>query len=76
MKEQNIPIDQQLVYNVEEVATLLKTTRPVVYSLIEKGYLPSIVLGRRKVTRKALLAFLEQNENTDFGRILKTDTLT
>lgn len=76
LKEQNIPIDQQLVYNVEEVATLLKTTRPVVYSLIEKGYLPSIVLGRRKVTRKALLAFLEQNENTDFGRILKTDTLT
>ena len=76
MKEQTIPIDQQLVYNVEEVATLLKTTRPVVYYLIEKGYLPSIVLGRRKVTRKALLAFLEQNENTDFGRILKTDTLT
>ena len=76
MKEQNVPIDQQLVYNVEEVATLLKTTRPVVYSLIEKGYLPSIVLGRRKVTRKALLAFLEQNENTDFGRILKIGTPT
>ena len=76
MKEQTIPIDQQLVYNVEEVATLLKTTRPVVYSLIEKGYLPSIVLGRRKVTRKALLAFLEQNENTDFGRILKTGEAT
>ncbi len=76
MKEQTIPIDQQLVYNVEEVATLLKTTRPVVYSLIEKGYLPSIVLGRRKVTRKALLAFLEQNENTDFGRILKISTPT
>lgn len=76
MKEQIIPIDQQLVYNIEEVATLLKTTRPVVYSLIEKGYLPSIVLGRRKVTRKALLAFLEQNENTDFGRILKISTPT
>lgn len=76
MKEQTIPIDQQLVYNIEEVATLLKTTRPVVYSLIEKGYLPSIVLGRRKVTRKALLAFLEQNENTDFGRILKISTPT
>ena len=51
MKEQKIPLEQQLVYNVEEVATILKTTRPVVYSLIEKGYLPSIVLGRRKVTR-------------------------
>lgn len=31
MKEQKIPLEQQLVYNVEEVATLLKTTRPVVY---------------------------------------------
>jgi len=70
MKEQTIPIDQQLVYNVEEVATLLKTTRPVVYSLIEKGYLPSIVLGRRKVTRKALLEF-DKNANTDFGELLR-----
>ena len=60
-----------LVYNVEEVATLLKTTRPVVYSLIEKGYLPSIVLGRRKVTRKALLEFLDKNANTDFGELLR-----
>ena len=71
MKEQIIPIDQQLVYNVEEVATLLKTTRPVVYSLIDKGYLPSIVLGRRKVTRKALLEFLDKNANTDFGELLR-----
>lgn len=75
MKEQNIPIEQQLVYNVEEVAALLKTTRPVVYSLIEKGYLPSIVLGRRKVTRKALLTFLDKNENTNFSQILKSKQL-
>ena len=59
------------IYNVEEVATLLKTTRPVIYSLIEKGYLPSIVLGRRKVTRKALLEFLDKNANTDFGELLR-----
>lgn len=71
MKKDEIPVEQQLIYNVEEVATLLKTTRPVVYSLIEKGYLPSIVLGRRKVTRKALLAFLDKNENTDFNSLLK-----
>ena len=72
MKEkQIIPIEQQLVYNVEEVAILLKTTRPVVYSLIEKGYLPSIVLGRRKVTRKALLDFLDKNADTDFRELLK-----
>lgn len=71
MKEQIIPIEQQLVYNVEEVATLLKTTRPVIYSLIENGYLPSIVLGRRKVTRKALLEFLDKNANTDFGELLR-----
>lgn len=63
------PVSQ--VYNVEEVATLLKTTRPVIYSLIEKGYLPSIVLGRRKVTRKALLEFLDKNANTDFGELLR-----
>jgi excisionase family DNA binding protein len=71
MKKDEIPVEQQLIYNVEEVATLLKTTRPVVYSLIEKGYLPSIVLGRRKVTRKALLTFLDKNENTDFNSLLK-----
>jgi excisionase family DNA binding protein len=76
MKEQKIPLEQQLVYNVEEVATLLKTTRPVVYSLIEKGYLPSIVLGRRKVTRKALLTFLDKNENTNFSQILKSKQLS
>ena len=70
MKEQIIPIDQQLVYNVEEVATLLKTTRPLVYSLIEKCYLPSIVLVRRKVTRKALLEFIDKNAKTDFGDLL------
>lgn len=76
MKEQKISLEQQLVYNVEEVATLLKTTRPVVYSLIEKGYLPSIVLGRRKVTRKALLTFLDKNENTNFSQILKSKQLS
>lgn len=76
MKEQKIPLEQQLVYNVEEVAVLLKTTRPVVYSLIEKGYLPSIVLGRRKVTRKALLTFLDNNENTNFSQILKSKQLS
>lgn len=76
MKEQKIPLEQQLVYNVEEVATILKTTRPVVYSLIEKGYLPSIVLGRRKVTRKALLIFLDKNENTNFSQILKSKQLS
>nr|DAK57462.1 MAG TPA: helix-turn-helix domain protein [Caudoviricetes sp.]DAO62145.1 MAG TPA: helix-turn-helix domain protein [Caudoviricetes sp.] len=76
MKEQKIPLEQQLIYNVEEVATLLKTTRPVVYSLIEKGYLPSIVLGRRKVTRKALLTFLDKNENTNFSQILKSKQLS
>lgn len=76
MKERKIPLEQQLVYNVEEVAALLKTTRPVVYSLIEKGYLPSIVLGRRKVTRKALLTFLDKNENTNFSQILKSKQLS
>lgn len=76
MKERKIPLEQQLVYNVEEVATLLKTTRPVVYSLIEKGYLPSIVIGRRKVTRKALLTFLDKNENTNFSQILKSKQLS
>ena len=45
MKEQIIPIEQQLVYNVEEVATLLKTTRPVIYSLIEKGLPAKYRLG-------------------------------
>ena len=71
MKEKTLSIDQQIVYKVKEEGTHFKTTRPVGNSLIEKGYLPSIVLGRRKVTRKALLEFLDKNANTDFGELLR-----
>lgn len=51
---------EKLIYTISEVAALLKVNRNFVYSLINNGYLLSIKLGSRKVTRKALLEFLDK----------------
>lgn len=53
---------EEVLYTISEVATLLKVNKNMVYYLINAGYLRSIKLGCRKVTRKALLSFLEQHD--------------
>lgn len=49
----------QVLYTISEVAELLKVNKNTVYQLIRCGYLRSIKFGCRKVTRKAILDFLD-----------------
>ncbi len=65
----DIDKSQDLLYTISEVAALLKVNRNYVYKLINKGYLRSIKLGCRKVTKKSLLQFLEQNDGMNFDEI-------
>jgi len=64
--------NEDLVYTIKEVAGLLKVNKNYVYALINKGSLRSTKLGCRKVTRKALIEFLEKNDGLDFDEILAT----
>lgn len=64
--------NEDLVYPIKEVAGLLKVNKNYVYALINKGLLRSTKLGCRKVTRKALIEFLEKNDGLDFDEILAT----
>ena len=64
--------NENLVYTIKEVAGLLKVNKNYVYALINKGLLRSTKLGCRKVTRKALIEFLEKNDGLDFDEILAT----
>lgn len=57
--------DSEVLYTIAETATLLKVNKNMVYQLINKGYLRSIKFGCRKVTRKALLDFLERYDGED-----------
>lgn len=63
---------ENLVYTIKEVAGLLKVNKNYVYALINKGLLRSTKLGCRKVTKKALMEFLEKNDGLDFDEILAT----
>lgn len=63
-----------LVYTISEVAEMLKVNKNYVYTLINKGLLRSTKLGCRKVTRKALLEFLDKNDGLDFDEILAVKT--
>ena len=55
------PDSLPLLLTVAETATLLRTTRKAVYSMIERGLLPGVTrLGRRVLVRSdALLDFLD-----------------
>jgi hypothetical protein len=56
-----------LVYTVREVSEIIKTNNKYVYSLMNAGVLPYIVLGSKKVLRKSLIEFLEKNEGYDLS---------
>lgn len=53
---------RDILYTVPEAAKLLRVNKNLVYDLIRCGYPRSIKLGSRKVSRKALLDFVEQFE--------------
>lgn len=61
---------QELLYTISETAAILKINKNFVYTLIKRGYLKSIKLGCRKVTRKSLLEFLDKYDGLNFDEIL------
>ena len=54
------------VMTVKEVATFIRTNSTFVYKLINKGYLPAMNLGSRKVRKADLDRFLESAVGKDF----------
>nr|WP_242965305.1 helix-turn-helix domain-containing protein [Petroclostridium xylanilyticum] len=54
-----------VLYTVSEVAELIKTNTKYVYDIIKAGLLPGLKLGSMKVTRSALLEFLNKYQGYD-----------
>lgn len=54
-----------MLYNVKEVAEILKTNVTYVHKLRKAGLLPFLKLGTYKVRAEALNEFLEKYENYD-----------
>ena len=69
-----IDINGELLYTISEVAKLLKVNRNYVYALINGGYIRSIKLGCRKITRKALLEFLDKYDGIEFDENINIKT--
>ena len=65
MNQENTPWSGDVLYTISETASLLKVNKNMVYELINKGYLRSIKFGCRKVTRKALLEFLDKYDGEE-----------
>lgn len=57
--------ENQILYTVKEVASLLKTNIDYVHSLRKAGLLPFLKLGQYKVRKQALLDFLCKYEGYD-----------
>ncbi len=56
---------EEMLYTVNEAATLLKTNKQYVYKLIKAGLLPALKLGSLKIRKVTILNFLEKYENMD-----------
>lgn len=64
------------LYNVKEVAQVLKVNVHYVYALIQQGLLPALKLGSWKVRTEALDEFLKKYECydlSDLSNICKVD---
>ena len=72
--DKNIDNPNELLYTISEVSKILKVNKNYVYALINDGHLKSIKLGCRKVTRKALLEFLDKYDGLDFDKALCVKT--
>ena len=72
--DKNIDNPNELLYTISEVFKILKVNKNYVYALINDGHLKSIKLGCRKVTRKALLEFLDKYDGLDFDKALCVKT--
>ena len=69
-----LDINGELLYTISEVAKLLKVNRNYVYALITGGYIRSIKLVCRKITRKAPLEFLDKYDGIGFDENINIKT--
>lgn len=55
-----------MLLTVDEVAELLRTSRPAIYAMSERGQLPGVIrVGRRLLFRRdALIDWLSQNSTS------------
>lgn len=60
-------MDKEILYTVDELTKILKTSKSRVYDLIKAGFLPALKLGRYKVRRSTLMKFLEEAEGKDLN---------
>lgn len=58
-------MNNDILYTVKEVATLLKTNVDYVHKLRKSGLLPFLKLGQYKVRKEALSEFLSRYEGKD-----------
>ena len=57
------PVEDRLVFTVEEAAQLLGISRSFAYEAVQRGEIPSMRIGRRILVPKAALQrFLETSE--------------
>lgn len=60
-----------MLYTVEEVAERLKTSKVMVYDLINLGLLKYLKLGKKKVRDKTLEEFLDKYDGMDVNEIIE-----
>lgn len=54
------------LYDISDVAKILKTNKNMVYKLIDTGHLTALKLGRLKVSCYELEDFIRRNNGKDF----------
>ena len=64
---------ERLTLSVAEAAKVLGISRNTAYELVRQEQIPSIRFGKRiLIPKKRLIAMLEDEENTGYGRIIST----
>lgn len=61
----NIDSDEKMIYTVKEVSKILCINRNCVYNLINAGVIKTIKIGRIKITKNSLMAFLINYDGYD-----------
>ena len=60
-----------MLFTVKEVAERLKTSKNMVYVLINLGLLKSIRIGGKKIRDKSLEEFLDQYDGMDVDAVIE-----
>lgn len=63
----NMDKTEKLLYSVSEASSALGVNNHIVYELINKGLLPAMKLGTKKIRKKSLEDFVEKYEGMDLS---------